>query len=533
MTDVAYLSHRRAVATIIACWLGYLGLLWLLGELGLGTGLLVWPMGEDRNWIDLLQRGDAGVTARGLWALDHRNPLSPWWYNAFRPLILGSTNGLFLLRHGVGLALALASYALVALWFGQRARAFGCALGCLITVTTFNAYFDQIYWNFLGSLVCSILCVIAYLRHLRTPGRGHWLALSLVLWLLAVSTYTIQAGAIVVIALAVWIAETRQPIIRRIGAVALATLPFFAVFVLFLLIWQTTSVPAEGLFIPPSLTRLVGSLRMGLYHEDVTLMGLVLGRSPNRFALAAAGVVLGIVVWILLPRLRLGERPPPQTGLIVLIALGLSAPTLAVETIGSMWTPGSRWRMIYQFTTPALYLGLLALLATRLGAAMWRAGVAALFSAALILSFAHNERQVAVTLAERNLLRAIASDATRLGVPKPLQYLVLLNNDTRWQSSDMLSQTYARTWFLDDSPSFRLIPSFSLAGLQPGPPVIFLTDDKGVADATVDRRTLPYSQIRVIRAEKGRYTVLDRLDKADLAGFRAEWQRDGAIDLRR
>lgn len=532
MTDVTYLSHRRAVATIITCWLGYLGLLWLLGELGLGTGLLVWPMGEDRNWIDLLQRGDAGVTARGLWSLDHRNPLSPWWYNAFRPLILGSTNGLFLLRHGVGLALALASYALVALWFGQRARAFGCALGCLITVTTFNAYFDQIYWNFLGSLVCSILCVIAYLRHLREPGRGHWLAMSLVLWLLAVSTYTIQAGAIVVIALAVWIAEARQPIIRRIGAVALATLPFFAVFVLFLLIWQTTSVPAEGLFIPPTLTRLVGSLRMGMYHEDVTLMGLVLGRSPNRFALAAAGVVLGVVVWILLPRLRLGERPPSQTGLIVLIALGLAAPTLAVETIGSMWTPGSRWRMIYQFTMPALYLGLLALLATRLGGAMWRAGVAALFSAALILSFAHNERQVAVTRSERAFHRTLAADAERLG-SQPLQYLLMIDRTTHWQSADYISPVFARTWFRSASPSFRLIPGPRYWLAQEGSPVTFLPDAQGVANATVDGRTLPYAQIRVIRAEKGRYTVLDRLDKADLAGFRAEWQRDGAIDLRR
>lgn len=532
MTDAAFFSHRRAAGTIVACWLGYLGLLWLLGELGLGTGLFVWPMGEDRNWIDLLQRGDAGVTARGLWALDHRNPLSPWWYNVFRPLILGWTNGLFLLRHGVGLALALASYTLVALWFGPRARAFGCALGCLITVSTFNAYFDQIYWNFLGSLVCSILCVIAYLRHLRAPGRGHWLGLSLVLWLLAVATYTIQAGAVVVIALAVWLAEAQRPIIQRIGAVALATLPFFAVFVLFVLIWQTTSVPTDGIFIPPGLTRLLGSLRMGLYHEDVTLMGLVLGRSPNRFALAAVGIALGLTVWFLLPRLRLAERPPVRVGLIVLIALGLAAPTVAVETIGSMWTPGTRWRMIYQFTTPALYLGILALLAAWLGSAFWRAGVAALFSAALILSFAHNERQVAVTKSERAFYRTIAADSQRFGT-QPLHYLLMIDRTTHWQSADYISPVFARTWFRSASPSFRLIPGPRYWPAQTGAKVSFLPDAEGVANATVDGRTMPYAQIRIVRAENGRYTVLDRLDKADLAGFRAEWQRDGAIDLRR
>lgn len=532
MTDTAPISHRRALATVLGCWLGYLGLLWLLGELGLGTGLVVWPMGEDRNWIDLLQRGDAGVTARGLWAIDHRNPLSPWWYNAFRPLILGWTNGLFLLRHAVGLALALSSYGLVALWFGPRARAFGCALACLILVSTFNAYFDQIYWNFLGSLVCSILCVTAYLRHLRTPGRGHWLALSLVLWLAAVATYTIQAGAIVVIALAVWLAEAQRPLLPRLAAVVLATLPFFAVFVLFLLIWQTTSVPAESFFIPPGLSRLFGSLRMGLFHEDIPLMGLVLGRSPHRFALAAAGVAVAAAVWALLPKLGLDERPPLRVGVIVLIALGLAAPTLAVETIGSMWTPGSRWRMIYQFTTPALYIGLLALLAARLGSAFWRAGVAALFGAALILSLAHNERQVAVTKSERAFYRTIAADAEKLGT-QPLQYLLLIDRTTHWQSADYISPVLARTWFRNASPSFRLIPGARYWPAQAGARVTFLPDDQGVANATVDGRTLPYAQIRIVRAENGRYTVLDRLDRADLEGFRVEWQRDGAIDLRR
>ena len=532
MTDVPPLSHRRALTTILGCWLGYLVLLWLLGELGLGPGLFVWPMGEDRNWIDLLQRGDAGVTARGLWAIDHRNPLSPWWYNAFRPIILGWTNGLFLLRHAVGLALALASYSLVALWFGPGARAFGCALACLIAVSTFNAYFDQIYWNFLGSLVCSILSVIAYLRHLRAPGRGHWLALSLVLWLLAVATYTIQAGAIVVIALAVWLAETQRPLLPRLGVVVLATLPFFAVFVLFVLIWQTTSVPVDGFFIPPGPSRLLGSLRMGLFHEDIPLMWAVLGRSPHRFALAGAGIAVAVAIWAMLPKLGLAERPPLRVGLIVLIALGLAAPTLAVETIGGMWTPGSRWRMIYQFTTPALYLGFLALLATWIGKAFWRAGVAALFGAALTLSIAHNERQVAVTKSERAFYRTIAADSERLG-SQPLQYLLLIDRTTHWQAADYVSTVYARTWFRNASPSFRLIPGPLYWGAQAGAKVTFLPDAEGVANATVDGRTLPYAQIRIVRAENGRYNVLDRLDRADLEGFRAEWQRDSAIDLRR
>jgi hypothetical protein len=53
----------------------------MLGALGFSTGFDIYPLGEDNNWIDMLRRGSGADAARLLWALDHRNPLSPWWYS--------------------------------------------------------------------------------------------------------------------------------------------------------------------------------------------------------------------------------------------------------------------------------------------------------------------------------------------------------------------------------------------------------------------------------------------------------------------
>ena len=66
-----------------------------------------------------------------------------------------------------------------------------------------NGYVDQIYWNFQGALVCSIISVVLYQRFLRS-GRiaYHLYALSLVVWLLAIGTYTFSAVGLAVAYLA-------------------------------------------------------------------------------------------------------------------------------------------------------------------------------------------------------------------------------------------------------------------------------------------------------------------------------------------
>jgi hypothetical protein len=535
-------SHRRALLLIFAVWAGWLGVLALLGWLGQGTGLMVWPMGEDRNWINLLMKPSVGETARGLWQIDHRNPLSPWWYIAFKPMIMGWPQGLFMLRNLVSLALALSAYGLIVIWLGTAARAFAVTVACLIAVFTANAFFDQIYWNFQVALVCSILCVTCYLRHRREPASGQWLAAALALWLIAIATYTIQTGAIVAIAYAAWSLRERsannsgrvQEWAMGLRDVVAATWPFAVILLLFILIWQTTSVPAETFVGAPTIGRLLESLQTGFWHPDSTLMRDVLALSAHRHVYGLAGL-FAFVAAFLAARARSVEGGQ-LFSLLILVGC-LAVPTLLVETVGTQWPPGSRWRMMYQLTTPAFYLAMLGMIAFSLPAAigrlLWRGGVAACFGLAVLASLAHNERQVALTTSERNLRRTIIGDAVKQPGPGAgLHYLVLLDDGGRWFSQDTLSPIYAKTWFPGLAADFRLVPSTGIyAGLQQGPSVTFMDDASGVANATLDGKTIPYSQIRLVRSRGLEFVVLNRLQRSDLEGLRAEWQRTEPVLL--
>jgi hypothetical protein len=541
LRDNAAPEHRYALLAIFSVWSLWLCVLGGLGWLGQGTGLMVWPMGEDRNWIDLLMRDTASATARGFWAIDHRNPLSPWWYIAFKPLIMGWPQGLYLLRQIVSLALAFSTYALIVTWLGAGARRFAATVGCLIVVFTANAFFDQIYWNFHVALISSILCVTCFLRHRSSPGNGQWLAASLVLWLVAIATYTIQTGAIVAIAFAAWSLRERMPENpsslngwqHGLRDIAQAVWPFAAILVLFILIWQTTSVPAEKFIGGASLGRLLQSLASGVWHEDSPLMRDVLALSAHRhvYWLVAALVFLAVLTFARAPGLAAS-----RLGGLLALAGCLAAPTLFVETAGTQWPPGSRWRMIYQFTTPLFYLTALGMMVWYLPAGIarwaWRSALAACFSLAVLASLAHNERQVVLTTSERNLRYAIIQDAVSRPSPDPLTYLVLLGDDARWFSLDVLTPVYARTWFPSGNLNFRLIPSLGrYAGLQHGARVTFMEDGKGVANATIDGETIPYERIRLVRAEGLNYAVINRLAAGDLAGLRAEWQRTAPLIL--
>lgn len=542
------------IAAIIAVWAGFLGLLWLLGQLGFGTGLALWPMGEDRNWIDMLQRGPGSGAANLLWALDGRNPLSPWWYIALRPIILGYDAGLPFIRYVVGLALALASYGLVIIVAGRSSRAFALAAGMVIAVFMANAYFDQIFWNFQGALACSILSVGAFALFLQGGRRDYrWYGASLVLWFLALATYTIQCGAILAIAyLSFFERDTGArerasgtligTLWRRAIATVSDTVPFGLLFLMFLLIWRTAGPPPGAFALEPSLSNTLRSIAQGLWHDDSQLMLLLLAKAPHRIAylVVAAGsalVVCGLLVWRSAGRGPSAPIAPRRLLDVLAVVLCLALPTIAVETAGSQWQPGSRWRMIYQFTTPLFYLGIAALLVASLGASYrkpaWGAAVAALFGVALVVSLVHNSKQTNFSRAERTvrdaMLEAAAVDAVG-GMKQPLRFLMLLDSSFAWFSVDALSPVYARTWFGQNDISFRLAPSPHYADLLGDrPPVRFLPD--GVEWGPANVPLVPYEHVRVLALRDGRAERLATVTAQDLDGFLVDWQRDAPVHL--
>src|SRR5262249_50167640 len=116
------------VVYVLAGLVTLVALIGALGALGLGAGLDLSPIGDDYSWIDMLRRGDGADAARLFWAIDHRNPLSPWWYIAARNIILNFDFGLLALRYGMAAVLAISTYYMVLMVAGRQARIFALGL---------------------------------------------------------------------------------------------------------------------------------------------------------------------------------------------------------------------------------------------------------------------------------------------------------------------------------------------------------------------------------------------------------------------
>jgi hypothetical protein len=93
------------------------------------------------------------------WTLESRNPLAPWLYQAFSPLIFLLPEGLYLLRKLVDLFLATSVYLLVDKISHARLPKFAFACGVLVLFWNFSGYFEQIMWIPLVAFGLSMLSV--------------------------------------------------------------------------------------------------------------------------------------------------------------------------------------------------------------------------------------------------------------------------------------------------------------------------------------------------------------------------------------
>lgn len=542
-------SRRREIAAdmavVAAAWAGFLALIAILHVLRQGTGFAVWPLGEDRNWIDMLQRGDAVGTARMFWAIDGRNPLSAWWYISLGPLILGLEPGLLLIRYTMGLALALCAYALMRTLLGRAGRPWQLGIAIAIALSMANAYFDNIFWNLQGALIVSIACIIAYLRYVQGGRTSAALyGCSLVLWFLAFASYSIQCGAIAAIFyLALRHPPCRPNIAARLAAIALELAPFAVLFVLFVLVWQTSTL-GSGFGLAPQADALLTSLREGIWHSDLGLLTAVLKAMPGHTAFAGASALLAagiaLALWLRRPR-ELAARPAarPLVDLLV-VALCIALPTIAVEASNPAWGPGSRWRMIYQFTSPVFHLGLVALvlaaapMAPRLRGALWIAVVAIYGGAMTTLSLAHNAKQVEWTASEKAVfhkIRGILLENNLAGGPRQLNFVIRAGEGLHWRSSATLNQTYMRSWFGPGDMTLTIVhPLTNQALMGPGDWPIF--QDDGIVLSPGPGRpatTLPYERTHILFGQDDRLTEPGEVRAADFNGFAARWQRSAPL----
>ena len=538
----------------ILCILGgsalSIGVCGFLGWLGLPFGLDVSPVGEDYVWIDLLQRGHGPETANLWWVYSQRNPFAPWWHILAKHVILGFDGGLLALRYAIAAALALSAYYMLLTITGRCSRLFALALS-LVIVFSMASSGSPLIWNFQGALCASLLSVATYAHFFRAGRPPYLLLSSIVFYFLAVATYTIQCGA----ALAIGYLALRRRWASGVGrsrAVMFAicdTIPYGALFGLFLLIWRTTVSPGAvatfSLHFSPRAA--LASLREGLWNTDFSIFFSRAYGSPDWGIMATTAAACGLLS-LLVVRLRsqTSDVQGPVIGLPqildVLIVLGcIAAPTVALESGGQYWPPGSRWPEIYQVTSPAIFLicGLVIFsFIIRVGELRRWLLPALVGTAVAIAEFfwlGCDQHYVQLTRNDKHIRDSIirlVSEDLALGRRPPEQILLLLHGAARGGTAlAVLSPEIARAWLHRDDISFRPVNWLPLPTIDFSSwwKVRFGSDSEGVQNAKVFGGTVPYAQVRILEISSRTARRVLVADRADFAGLEVEWNRENPI----
>ncbi len=526
-------------------------LLSLLGLFGLDFGLKVWPMIEDRNWTWLLFPGNGPTAvARGFWGIDGRNPLSPWWYSALRPILLGPApyTWLYPVRLAVGVALAGAVF-LVVDELGRRRRtsvAVFVAIGVLLW--DFSAYDSQIQWPFYGALAVAMLGLWRYLAYLDSGRtRPYDLVFALGCYLVTIGTYTLHCGLLIAVALlGLMRCSASVPLRERARWAALDTGCFAALLGIFVLAWTPSSpLPGDVLAFERVPKQLPSSLWFLFWHQDITLfVRRVVHGWPAALwlgTLTAATVAFGALGGALETWSRANEEPaaegpgargPDHDLLVGLVAtlLAVVAPMVAIESLSAAWYPGTRSRMVHQVYEPMRFFTVLLVVAwLRPAWRTWllRGGFAALCAGSLLMGAEHNRELCARTAFERRWKEALAPVVKAM--PRPTYVLVRLGERGAYWNYETLSDRYIQSWFEDDRVHMRVLQreaspyeGWTWWRVRLGDEVAGVGHAVPVSGSLVPA---PWSNVVLVDFDGERLTVPTTITAAELAGFQVDFQR--------
>lgn len=378
-------KFKRGWVTLLLLWAGGLAVLGLFHLLGRGMGFRIGPVGEDFNWVFFLRRDFDYPAQKAFWALDARNPLAPWWYLLAKPLIVDTAYGIYAVRKLVDLGCGLSVYALVRTLGGAGAKPLALSAGALTLLWSISQMVGQINWTMIVALSFSLLTITAYVRFLDSNRLAWgWFLLSLLLFQIAIGTYTLQASACLAIA---GLALVRHRVSLRTAVFDLA--PFLLVLALFLLTWSTTGnlpeqAPAWGV---ASFGKIFRSLLFfvwdSVYLETVQEFWRFQPADFGLAVLASVGLGLAFGHWC-----QTSPADQPLANQLLLIVAALIAGTVGLEMFSPLWLPGTRAPMVQQAVMPLLF----TLAVHRFAGRAARALFAIAFTVVAFLGFAHNAR---------------------------------------------------------------------------------------------------------------------------------------------
>lgn len=522
---------------MLVAWLTLIATLLGLQALGLGFGFRVWWVGEARNWLALLQEWDASVVARKFWQIDSRNPLSPWWYILFQDFIVRTKAAFFILHLGISLLLGLASYLAVVGITAGRGRAFAASIGAVVAVFLATTKVDNIHWNFLGALVCSLLSVWTFAEFLKTGrSRAGWLAWSIVFWLVAVQTYTIQSGAMLAVGFLSFTQDGRfdsaKQFVNRAARAIADMMPYAIALLLFILVWRTSTaygITETAISLDPS--RALQSLSKGIWHQDIAAYAAWVRHLDVGFVIVALLILAPgfLVAQVFIQGDDLNDGKPiylSDLARVFCVGICLVVPTFILESTSGIFPPGSRWTMLLQFWLPLLTLSVLALLVSFLPGRLlrlwtWRVATGCFVAGSIIITLAWNKQVIAMVAQERAFMVALEQFVKRDRAAKaefPPHYLVKLELDA-WGPPQDLSRNYTKTMF-----GRREVVTFRFLIDGPAPKVAFLPE--GVANPEfMPSGVVPYSRVDVVAWDGKRMTRLTNADQTVFEGLPVEWKR--------
>jgi len=547
-------THQASLSTvwrisplwvIVLVWATSNLLLLVLQALGFGVGFNVRPLGEDREMIRLMANYPGLELHHKFWTtLEARNPLAPWWYQAFSPLIFLRPEGLYLLRKLVDLFLAASVYLLVNQISRAKLPKFALACGVLVLFWNFSQYEEQILWLPLLALGFSILSVYFYGRYLDS-GRtaANCFVISLLLFLVALATYSIQCGvplAVLVLGLC------RRPETIKGGrwsatlGGAIKDAVFFGIlFVLFIQIWITTSAPMSGFFhLDPRffLKHFLRSTANLFWHYDTSNLMHSLNQHWPLWLVAASVSVSAILFYFVFVFTSKAETPlgagwsVPYLVLALAVFWALATPTLLLESTTTIWSPGTRSRMLQQGFQPIVYLSILFLLTEFLSRRTKRGvehvrnlGIALLCAFAVVIGLEYNRLLSEQSTFERKLETGLKQVVPALG--KPTHFVVKMKgiqfgawgSGLAWSMPSLFVQAAYNSNAVWLDPVYEGEPKGSK-------PVTFGSDQQGIYSPE-SRGWIPYQDVVLLEFDGQKVTRLTSVDRGTFSGYGALYAR--------
>ena len=547
--NINSLTTRNVVTMICGIWLTYLLILGVLQISGLPFGFMVWPMGEDLNWMRFIRDGHGIGMTHLFWQMNDRNPLSAWWWFIASPIVKNVDWGIYAVRKCVDPFLAIVTYMVLDRLGRQQCRTFAFSTALIVLMWNFSNYYEQIMWEFLVALGFSLLSIFFYCRYVDNQRKvGHDLALAMICYFVAFTTYTLQSGAIIVIAcLAFFRSANSLSLLERLKNTARDASFFLALFVLYDCIWYTVNRNSAVYYTfdwSSFFSYFFVSAKQFIFHA--TYPGFLRSTwndwSIWALCLMFASAFIGFYfILFKLGKRMVGTGIKIPLGWVCVVLLAIALPTMILEATNTTWGYGSRTPMAQQVWQPIFYMSILFFIANLIpykNSAKLQKRVlfiVALFGAMITtIALDYNYH-----LSERTHYQQVLA--------KGLKALPIANNVAPHfilKVTDMTNEDLntVTPWIPDYGPILLKNKNISLhslsrindlhLGSSPYLTIHFGSDEKGVINGANigDSTPVPYKNIWIVFFDGKKVWVPSEVSEKDLEGFRITWERNNPIN---